>query len=59
MKHQTITFDQEYSKSNIQILDVLTLKDKNEDLQTTIYINDTQAYLHATSYHPKFPKYPL
>ena len=43
-----------YSKDKIEFLDTLIYKDKNNNIQTTLYKKPTdhQNYLHAKSAHP-------
>ena len=53
-KHPSIKFDQKYSKSEIEFLDVLVYKVENQRLQTILFKNKTgrQSYLHAKSNQP-------
>ena len=43
-----------YSKGKIEFLDTLTYKDKNNNIQTTLYKKptDCQNYIHSKSTHP-------
>ena len=43
-----------YSKDKIEFLDTLTYKDKNNNIQTTLYKKptDRQNYIHSKSAHP-------
>ena len=43
-----------YSKDKIEFLDTLTYKDKNNNIQTTLYKKptDRQNYVHSKSTHP-------
>ena len=54
-KHKTIKFDFKYSKTKIELSDVLVYKEINNKLQTTLYKKptDRQSYLHANSEHPR------
>ena len=54
-KHKTIKLDFKYSKTKIELLDVLVYKDINNKLQTTLYKKptDRQSYLHANLEHPR------
>ena len=47
--HSSIEFDQKYSKSKIEFLEVLVYKDERQRLQTTLFKKkaDTQSYLCA------------
>ena len=49
----SIKFDLEFSKENIEFLDILVNIDSNNRLQTTIYKKPTewQNYLHSKSAH--------
>ena len=53
-KHPFIKFDQKYSKSKIEFLDVLVYKDEQQKLKTTLFKKNTnrQSYRHAKSDHP-------
>ena len=53
-KHPSIKFDQKYSKSKIEFLDVLAYKHEQQTLQTTLFKNktDRQSYLYAKSDQP-------
>ena len=53
-KHPSIKFDQKYSESKIEFLNVLVYKDEQQKLQTTLFKKNTdrQSYLHAKSDHP-------
>ena len=54
-KHKTIKLDFKYSKTKIELLDVLVYKDIHNKLQTTLYKKptDRQSYLHADLEHPR------
>ena len=54
-KHKPIKFEHDISYSKISFLDALIYKDKNNNLQKTLYrkTTDQQSYLHAHSVHPK------
>ena len=47
--HKTIKFDVQISPRKIAFLDAISYKDKNNNIQTTLYHNSTdqQAFLHA------------
>ena len=52
-KHPTIKFTAEWSKTQINFLDV-TVYLENENIKTDLYVKstDTHQYLHSSSYHP-------
>ena len=54
-KHPSINFDQKYSKSKKEFLDVLVSKDEQQKLQTTLFMKNTdrQSNLHVKFNHPK------
>ena len=54
-KHKPIKFEHDISYSKISFLDALIYKDKNNNLQKTLYrkTTDQQSHLHAHSVHPK------
>ena len=54
-KHKTIKFDFQISPRKIAFLDAMLYKDKNNNIQTTLYRKptDQQAFLHAKSEHPR------
>ena len=54
-KHKTIKFEYEVSMQKILFLDTTVYKDKDNNLQTTLYgkPTDQQSYLHAKSKHPR------
>ena len=53
-QHPSIKFEMKYSKDKIEFLDTLIYKDKNNNIQTTLYKKptDRQIYLHSKSAHP-------
>ena len=53
VKHPSIKFDQKYSKSEIELLDVLVDKDEKQRLQITLLKNKTdgESYLNVKSDH--------
>ena len=53
-KHKTIKFECEISSQKILFLDTMVCKDKENNLQTTLYRKptDQQSYLHAKLEHP-------
>ena len=56
--HQTIKFDYDYSKTEINFLDLTIYKDATGKLATKVYTKptDRQAYLHRNSAHPSHLK---
>ena len=56
--HQTIKFDHDYSKTEINFLDLTIYKDATGKLATKVYTKpaDRQAYLHRNSAHPSHLK---
>ena len=54
-KHKMIKFEHKISHSNISFLHTVKGKDKNNTLQRSLYLKQTdqQSYLHAHSDHPK------
>ena len=54
-KHKTIKFDIKYSKTTLEILDVLVYKYINNKLQRLLYKKptDRQSYLHAIPENPR------
>ena len=52
-KHKTIKYDFQISPRKIAFLDVMLYKDKNNNMQTTLYLKptDQQAFLQAKSEH--------
>ena len=54
-KHKMIKFEHKISHSDISFLHTVKGKDKNNTLQRTLYLKQTdqQSYLHAHSDHPK------
>ena len=57
-KHPSIKFEFKYSRTKIECLDVLVVKDHNNMPQRTIYRKETdrQNYLESRSEHPKLLK---
>ena len=53
-QHPSINFEMKYSKDKVEFLDTLIYKDKNNNIQTTLYIKltDSQNYIHSKSAHP-------
>ena len=53
-QHPSIKFEMKYSKDKIEFLDTLIYKDKNNNIQTTLYKKptDRQNYIHSKSTHP-------
>ena len=53
-QHPSIKFEIKYSKDKIEFLDTLIYKDKNNNIQTTLYKKptDRQNYIHSKSAHP-------
>ena len=53
-QHPSIKFEMKYSKDKIEFLDTLIYKDKNNNIQTTLYKKptDRQNYIHSKSAHP-------
>ena len=47
-------FEMKYSKDTIEFLDTLIYKDKNNNIETTLYkkLTDRQNYIHSKSTHP-------
>ena len=47
-------FEMKYSKDTIEFLDTLIYKDKNNNIETTLYKKptDNQNYIHSKSTHP-------
>ena len=54
-EHPSIKFDWKHSKNNINFLDTVIYKDKNNKLQTKLYTKptDKRNFLHYKSAHPK------
>ena len=54
-KHKTIKFDFQISPRKIAYLDAMLYKDKNNNIQTTLYrkFTDQQTFLHTKSEHPR------
>ena len=54
-KHKTIKFDFQVSPKKIAFLDAILYKDKNNNIQTTLYRKpaDQQVFLHAKPEHPR------
>ena len=53
-QHPSIKFEMKYFKDKIEYLDTLIYKDKNSNIQTTLYKKPTdhQNYIHSKSAHP-------
>jgi hypothetical protein len=53
--HDSIKFDCNYSKENINFLDTTVFKNKRKALSTKLYTKPTDrpGYIHSKSYHPK------
>ena len=53
-QHPSLKFEMKYSKDEIEFLDTLIYKDKNNNMQTTLYKKPTnqQNYIHSKSVHP-------
>ena len=53
-QYPSIKFEMKYSKDKIEFLDTLIYKDKNNNIQTTLYKKptDRQNYIHSKSAHP-------
>ena len=53
-QHSSIKFEMKYFKEKIEFLDTLIYKDKNNNIQTTLYKKptDRQNYIHSKSAHP-------
>ena len=53
-QYPSIKFEMKYSKDKTEFLDTLIYKDKNNNIQTTIYKKpaDRQNYIHSKPAHP-------
>ena len=49
-KHKTIKFEHNISNNSISFLDTLIYKDKNNNLQTTLYRKPTDQWVHICTY---------
>ena len=53
-QHPSIKFEMKYSKDKIEFLDTLIYKDKDNNIETTLYKKprNRQKYIHSKSAHP-------
>ena len=52
MKNKTMKFEYEISSQKIPFLDTMVYKNKDNNLQMTLYRKPSKSHLHAKSEHP-------